>query len=235
MDTRSLIVSVALATLGLGSVSAIAQPAPREGGPEARRPENRMPPGAGNLDRAIEQLDLTPEQRKQVEPILADMREKVRTALQETQQELGDVLTDEQRTQLREIMRDQRGGGQGPMAQGPNPVERLQSAAKALDLTNDQKAKLKEIFASYRTELETIRKNADNDRQAMQESRPLLQEMRSKVNAILTPEQTETLQKELGARERAAAPDRGAGKDRPDRPARGEDGAPRNKDAKDNR
>ena len=233
MDTRSLIVSVALATLGLGSVS-VAQPAPRDNPPEARRPDNRMPAGAGNIDRAIEQLDLTPEQRKQVEPILAEMREKVRTAMLETQQKLGDVLNDQQRTQLREIMRDHRGGGQGPMAQGPNPVERLQNAMKALELTDDQKAKLKEIFASYRTELETIRRDADNDRQAMQEARPLLQEMRSKVNAILTPEQTEKLQKEIGAN-RDAAPERGAGQNRPERPARGENRPPRNRDAQDNR
>ena len=212
MDTRTLIVSVALMTLGLGGVSAFAQPAPGEGRPEARRQDNRPPAGA-NLDRAMEQLNLTDEQKKQVEPIMSEMRERVRAAMQESQKKLANVLTDEQKTKLRELMR---GDGQ-PAARG-NPVERLQAAVKDLNLTEEQTAKIKEIFASYQPQLEAIRKGADNDRQAMQESRPLLQEMRSKVNAVLTPEQTEKLQKQMASRgERAPGKDRPADGQRPKR------------------
>ena len=212
MDTRTLIVSVALMTLGMGGVSAFAQHAPGEARPEARRQDNRPAAGA-NLDRAIEQLELTDEQKKQVDPIMTEMRERVRTAVQESQQKLAKVLTGEQQTKLRELMR---GDGQ-PAARG-NPVDRLQKAVKDLNLTEEQSAKIKEIFASYQPQLEAIRKGADNDRQAMQESRPLMQEMRSKVNAILTPEQTEKLQKEMAPRgERAPAKDRPADGKRPNR------------------
>jgi Spy/CpxP family protein refolding chaperone len=149
--------------------------------------------GMGGIERQLEGLNLTEEQRKQIEPILQDMRDQVRKATEQAREKVNGVLTEEQRTKLREAMPDR-----GPM--GFDPVERMEKAVNALDLSADQKTKLDGIFAKFRPEFEAVRKDNGGDRQAMMTSmRPLLQDLRSQVTAVLTPEQTQKLQDQMGA------------------------------------
>lgn len=206
--TRTILIAAAMA-LGLGSVTAFAQDAPPEQR-DGRRPVAKMV--QGSIDRQLEELNLTEEQKKQVEPILNDLREQIRTATQDAQQKIGAILTEEQRTKFRESR--ERGAALG--GPGANLVSRVENAVALLDLTDDQKAKLKEIFDKFRPEFDAVREQAAGDPQAMMESsRPLLQDLRSQVIAVLTPEQTAKLQEQAGGMGKF-----GAGRERPDKAAR---------------
>ena len=84
---------------------------------------------------AMEQLDLTDDQRTKVHDLFDDVgkqardlrdkaqagdqeaRDKLRTLAQDARQKLGDILTEEQKQKLRELMQPGAGGGQG---RGPN-------------------------------------------------------------------------------------------------------------------
>lgn len=60
---------------------------------------------ASPLDRLAEVLSLTDAQKSEIEAILTTQNEKYRTLQTETQQQINDVLTEEQRAKLDELQR----------------------------------------------------------------------------------------------------------------------------------
>lgn len=71
-----------------------------------------------------------------------------------------------------------------------NPERRLEMMQKHLNLSDDQTAKIKAIFADGRSQMEALRANqslAPQDRRAQAQS--LMQDEQGKIDAVLTPDQ----------------------------------------------
>ena len=166
-------------------------------------------PGAALVQRLQEQmatLDLTDQQKTEVEKILADVKEQVKALradaqanklpqpelrdrmqalIQETREKVMQVLTPEQKQKAREQMAQA-----GPLG----ILERIQKMAVELNLTDDQKTKIGTLITDVRDQAKGIREKAQGDQQAaMQEMQKLLRESREKVMQLLTPEQSQKL------------------------------------------
>ena len=208
--------AMTLAALLLGSTTGlIAQES--KPAPEVRAPTTRPFPRVGAaVEQALAQLDLTPEQRQTIQPIMDDARgklqaareqqdtESARTIIRDAVMKASETLTPEQRAKLRELMQN------APQLNAFDPIRRIENAMRTLDLSEQQKTQVKELLDSYRPQFEEIRKQTGDDRQtAAQQARPMIQELRQKLIAILTPEQTEKL------RSLIERPGTGADADRP--------------------
>jgi Spy/CpxP family protein refolding chaperone len=78
--------------------------------------------------------------------------------------------------------------------------DRLQTAVESLDLTDDQKAKLKDIFADAKTQRQTIVNDASlSEDQKKTKMKELHQATKTKVSNILTPEQQTMLKSKMEA------------------------------------
>jgi len=78
--------------------------------------------------------------------------------------------------------------------------DRLQEAVKELNLNDDQKDKLKDVFANSRTKRETIMNDSSlTDDQKREKMKTLHQDTMSRVNHILTPDQQAQLKEKLAA------------------------------------
>jgi len=85
-------------------------------------------------------------------------------------------------------------------AENPAMRDRLQEAIKELNLNDDQKDKLKDVFANSRTKRETILNDSSlTDDQKREKMKTLRQDTMSKVNHILTPDQQAQLKEKLAA------------------------------------
>ena len=100
-----------------------------------------------------------------------------------------------------------RGRGEG-RGQG-RFLERYQASINALSPTEEQKTKLDALFTEYKGKLEAASKEAGEDRKARREkTRPVMAELRQKVDEVLTAEQKATLAKQREERRQQ----RGGGK-----------------------
>ena len=78
--------------------------------------------------------------------------------------------------------------------------DRLQSAVESLDLTGEQKAKVKDIFADAKTQRQTIMNDASlNEDQKKTKMKELHQATKTKVNNVLTTEQQIALKSKMEA------------------------------------
>ena len=78
--------------------------------------------------------------------------------------------------------------------------DRLQAAVESLDLTGEQKAKVKDIFADAKTQRQTIMNDASlNEDQKKTKMKELHQTTKTKVNNVLTPEQQIALKSKMEA------------------------------------
>jgi Spy/CpxP family protein refolding chaperone len=71
-----------------------------------------------------------------------------------------------------------------------NPERRLEMMQKHLNLSDDQTAKIKSIFADGRSQMEALRANqslAPEDRR--EQAHTLMQAEQAKIDAVLTPDQ----------------------------------------------
>jgi Spy/CpxP family protein refolding chaperone len=129
-------------------------------------------------------MKLTDEQKAK----LAEARKTGAALGKEVHEKVMALLTPEQKEQLkkaREGMRA-RGPGRGAMGRGAGML-------RGLNLTDDQKAKVKEIMKQYGPQL----------KEAREKSQALHKEVHEKVLALLTPEQQEQLKKERQDRRKA--------------------------------
>jgi Spy/CpxP family protein refolding chaperone len=78
--------------------------------------------------------------------------------------------------------------------------DRLQATVESLDLTGEQKAKVKDIFADAKTQRQTIMNDASlNEDQKKTKMKELHQATKTKVNNVLTPEQQIALKSKMEA------------------------------------
>jgi Spy/CpxP family protein refolding chaperone len=212
--------------------------------------ERQRPAGGGGaggirereeqLQKALSELNLTDEQKTQIDKIRAETREKMealrgqlkdmspedrraklREAVGNPLEQIGAVLTEEQKTQLREKM--QAGGGPGaregaregrdptsqpttrPNADGPRGrgpmIDRLKENLAKLDLTADQKAKTDVVLDEAAAAVAKLREDAKGDLATVRDqATKIMEQTREKLQAILTPEQAKQLQDSMGPR-----------------------------------
>jgi Spy/CpxP family protein refolding chaperone len=112
---------------------------------------------------------------------LAEARKAMAALGKEVHEKVMAVLTTEQKEQLKKSRQAMRGRGpqRGQMAWGGEML-------KGLNLTDEQKAKVKEVMKEYGPKLKEAREKAQ----------ALRKEAHEKVLALLTPEQKEQLKKE---------------------------------------
>jgi Spy/CpxP family protein refolding chaperone len=86
--------------------------------------------------------------------------------------------------------------------------DKLQAAVESLNLTDDQKAKIKGIFADAKTKREAVSNDASlSDDQKKAKMKELHSDTKAKLNQVLTPEQqTELKSKMEAAKAKAAQP-----------------------------
>ncbi len=95
----------------------------------------------------------------------------------------------------------QQGSGQGPGSGHHRGafLEHFHATVNKLDLTADQKPKIEAAFAEAKTAADAALKDAAGDRDAIREKmKPIMDTLRSKVDAVLTDDQKAKL-KELRA------------------------------------
>ena len=82
--------------------------------------------------------------------------------------------------------------------------DRLQEAVNELNLTDDQKAKLKPVFADAKSKRENIMSDASlSSDEKKDKMKALHQDIMSKVNDVLTPDQRTQLKERLEAAKKA--------------------------------
>jgi len=88
--------------------------------------------------------------------------------------------------------------GGGMRASAEDRAKQLQTQLK---LTDDQTAKITDIFKAQRTKMDSIRTASNGDRDAMRKGMmPLMQDTNTKIKAILTPDQSAAYDKILQER-----------------------------------
>jgi Spy/CpxP family protein refolding chaperone len=157
------------------------------------------------LDR---RLDLTDEQEKQIRGILdetkAEMKaqaEEMRGKLRASREGIEKVLTEEQRNKLGKgagaLLRGLNGFAedQGPAVrdhrEAPGAEFRMRAAMAALDLSEEQREKLRAHHEAMRAKHEALRKEMEPKIEALRE------EAKKELESILTPEQREQLKNRL--------------------------------------
>lgn len=86
--------------------AAVESPAPRDGGRDHRGSLVRLLDLTAEQEEAIDSI--LAEQQRQVRAILSETRPQTRAILKETREQVDEVLTPEQREQLRELHREAR-------------------------------------------------------------------------------------------------------------------------------
>jgi len=83
----------------------------------------------------------------------------------------------------------------------------LQQALGELNLNDDQKAKVKDIFTEAKAKREAIFQDSSlSEDQKKEKMKALREDTKTKVNAVLTPEQQVQLKEKLEAAKAAKAP-----------------------------
>jgi Spy/CpxP family protein refolding chaperone/peroxiredoxin len=218
--------------------------------PQATRPASGpRGDGAMLLDRAremVDELKLSEDQKKKVADVFdkakdqfksmrqelenvapRDRMERMREFFGSVREDVASVLTDEQKHEfqkkmdgLRDRMREAGGPGGIP--------DRLRDNLQKLDLSDEQKAKIKDLFEDVQAKMQAIRQEHQGEmEQARDKVREVFEGTREKLNGILTESQRNKLRELMGAqggptsRPAGAAGQRGAAGERPRAPRAG--------------
>ncbi|MCO6045033.1 hypothetical protein NG895_14075 [Aeoliella sp. ICT_H6.2] len=139
---------------------------------------------AERVEQAAKSLDLTSEQRQKIADTLAtytpqhwNQRAERRRMVRAELNDLAGILTPEQRTEARNALL-----GQAVEAvQSQMLTDRIEAAAKTLNLTDDQQAKIRDVVQSY----------VPRFQQAQLDRRQLMRDELAAMRDILTDEQRE--------------------------------------------
>jgi Spy/CpxP family protein refolding chaperone len=203
-------IAALLITLTLTSV-AIAQPgqhARGAGGAGFGRGGFGDVPTSKVVEMMTQRLDLTPEQKTQVEQIVDRTRgavkqhsDAIRTEMEKSRDEILAVLTPEQKEKFKEERQQLMQGLGGFLAdRGPELKEaatgagdeiRLRIAMQSLDLTQEQRTKLKEVSEKFREQRKAL------DAQSQPKLQELRKQIKSEIDTILTAEQREQLEQRI--------------------------------------
>jgi Spy/CpxP family protein refolding chaperone len=178
------------------------------------------------LRERLDKLDLSADQKKQIDQIFADAEPDFKKAIQDTQgqsrdqrmekmrglfsefrEKVAGVLTEEQKQKLQKEMADLRASNGGQA----NPLNRLKENLEKLGLSDDQKSKALGVVDDAQKKMTEMREQIENgngDRQQVQEKgQQIRQEMQGKLAEILTQEQQDklrsTMPQEPGANQSA--------------------------------
>jgi Spy/CpxP family protein refolding chaperone len=125
-------------------------------------------------------------------PMLVDFDKQIRA-------QLAAVLNDDQMAELDHDMTlrpPQPNGGNRPNA-GGSFLDNIQQAINKLDLTDDQKQQISELFETTRQKLADLQQKAANGDNVQADRQQLLQTVREKIQTILSPDQLQSLQQSL--------------------------------------
>ncbi len=187
----------ALASTGL---AAPAQPA--TAGPGM----TKMSQSKNRMTRISMGLDLTEEQKAKIKPILEEESVKVNAVLEDstlsrqqkrtrvrdihtaTFERIKPLLTAEQLKKHEELMKS--GNGMNNSMRQMTPANRLQKLSAALDLTEEQKAKIKPIFEDESAKIKSILEDSTLSRQQKRSKvRDIHAATFEQIKSVLTPEQ----------------------------------------------
>ena len=157
-------------------VATLAQNAPPD------QPGTAGPRYGGGAMRALDNLNLTPDQRQKIDALMAQYRQAhprgstpdpaARKALRD---QIFSILTPAQQAQLRANMQAAAGG---------DFTGRMMARLAPLNLSDDQKARIQSLVSQFQA---THPAGSPPDRTAMQQ-------LRNQINAVLTPQQQQQLQ-----------------------------------------
>ncbi|WP_428940495.1 deiodinase-like protein [Fontivita pretiosa] len=226
------------AAMSIGTASAAEEPkrppaTARAGGGPAR---SALRPGAvlERLRELLDELQLSDQQKADIEAILQEARQKWRAMAQElrdadpqlrfergrqfVQELIGRIkskLSDAQAEKLERHLQElreriaAREAGRGPGAAtqpglaGPGPritaaLERLRQVVDQLELSDQQKQQIRQLFADTRRKIAEIREQARQDLQeAREQLQAVMQQLREQLSQILTEEQRARLRELL--------------------------------------
>lgn len=165
----------------------------RLGGARAAQWRERMQEGA-------KELNLTEDQKAKLKELYAPQREKLReiwkdeSLTREQKMEKFKALRAENEPKLKVIlMPEQLEKWQKRQTQAR---ERMESAKKEWNITDEQKAKLKSIFQPQKEKLRELRQDKDlTPQQKMEKFKALREELAPQIKGVLTAEQYEKWEK----------------------------------------
>lgn len=183
--------------------------------PPTTRPQN--PQVFQRLQDSLADLNLSDQQRAQIESIFQQAREHfrqtfrelgqmdqtsrrqhIRQFLNQLQDQIKAVLNAEQITAWeKKLQQLRRSAATRPAALRAAALQRLRQAIDQLQLSDDQKAQIRLVLDDLRDKLSELRQQAQVDPDVLrQKARELVQQARQQIQSILTPQQREQL-KEL--------------------------------------
>lgn len=226
MFSKLLIGLLSLALLGLYAGPAAAQATPTTAPTTARTtdaaqdpPRRDRFPFIDRLHEAIEDLRLSDDAERRLD----DAFDKTRAKAQQFRDEIEDLTSEERRQRFRDIgdnlrreindiltpeqkkeLRENVGDAVEPVPPPGEFFERIREFLAELRLDDEQRAKIRELFDQTRSELDALREGLRaGDRSARNEAGEILRDARERLNDLLTPEQEERLRDLM----RADAPD----------------------------
>lgn len=159
------------------------------------------------FEEMVTELKLSDDQQWKLREILQDQMAKAKevqgdsnlsgeqklkelNALRENfEPQLKEILRPEQVTKW-EALRDKMRAEDAPAAPGGQAPNRMEAIAKELQLTDEQQAKLRDIFQGPAEQIKELRANTSlSNEQKMKEFKAIQDKMEPQVKAILTPEQ----------------------------------------------
>jgi protein CpxP len=190
-----------------GALAAQTAPAPSDNATAAS--QKTMPRNHGGFERMAQQLNLTDQQktqiqgftqagRQQAQSIKQDTtltpeqkRDKFRQLRASTHQQILGALTPEQQEQMKQLRSQYAGMGRGKGA----GVGRGMGPLAHLNLTDDQRAKIEPILQSSRQQAQAVRNDTTlTPEQKHAKIRDIHQGAMAQMNSLLTPEQQQQWQ-----------------------------------------
>ena len=174
--------------------------------PGPQKMMGRRGDGQRGFDRMAQQLNLTDQQKTQMQSLMQNQRQQVQAVRNDSSltpqqkqdklkllresnhQQMMAILTPDQQQKAQQLRSEYQGMGKGRMGGGMGPMARL-------NLTPEQKSKLGPIFESSRQQVQAVRNDSSlTPEQKKAKLSEIRQNTQSQVNGVLTPEQQQQMQ-----------------------------------------
>lgn len=166
------------------------------------------------IKKATADLGLTDDQKKKVDEVAADMekkareimagprgpetREKLQALREEGARRMKEVLNEEQYRKFEQAMQSAAAAGGQAGGQIAQMLRNVYEATRDLNLSDDQKQRVEDTFATARKKFEELRSQGGNAGADLREKvRQIMDDLRADLTQILTPEQQERLRAAL--------------------------------------
>ncbi len=171
-----------------------------------------MHDGQRGFERMAQELNLTDQQKTQIQNIFQTQRQQAQAIRQDasltpeqrqdklkqlresTHQQITGVLTPEQQQKFQQLRAQHQGMGRGRMGRGEAGPGGMGPLAR-LNLTSDQKAKIQPILQSQHQQVQAVRQDSSlTPEQKQAKIRDIRKTTRTQIDALLTPDQQQQLQ-----------------------------------------